>query len=108
MSEHRNHVFADDTTLYYSIPTIPHLYKTMKRELDNLTDWFRANTLPLNVSKINYMIFLNIKFQQITMEIKLTNKIITKTNCVKFLGMFIDENLKWNEHIKVIKQKVLL
>ena len=40
------------------------------------------------------------------MAIKLTNTTITKTNCVKFLGVFIDENLKWNEHIKVIKQKI--
>ena len=40
------------------------------------------------------------------MDIKLTNKIITKTNCVKSLGMFIDENFKWNKHIKIIEQKV--
>ena len=51
------------------------------------------------------MIFSNINSQQITMKIKLTNKIITKTNCTKFLGEFIDDNLKWNEHTKVIKQK---
>ena len=99
-------LFADDTTLYYSYPNIPHLYETMNKELDNLTDWFCANKLSLNVSKTNYMIFSNINPQQHSMEIKLTNKIITKTNCVKFLGVFIDENLKWNEHIKVIKQKI--
>jgi hypothetical protein len=52
------------------------------------------------------MIFSNTNPQQHAMEIKLTNTIITKTNCVKFLGVFIDEKLKWNEHIKVIKQKV--
>jgi len=89
----KSNLFADDSALYYSSPTIPHLHKTMNRELDNL-DWFQANKLSLNVSKTNDMIFLNTNSQQITMEIKLTNKIITKINHVKFLGVFTDENLK--------------
>jgi hypothetical protein len=84
---------VDDTTLYYSSPHIPNLYEIMNKELDSLTDWFRANKLSLNVSKTNYMIFSNINSKQHAMEIKLTNTTITKKNCVKFLGMFIDENL---------------
>jgi len=48
----------------------------MNRELDRLTDWFRANKLSLNKPKTNYMIFSNINAQQLSMEIKLTNKII--------------------------------
>jgi len=99
-------LFVDDTTLYYSSPHIPNLYEIMNKELDSLTDWFRANKLSLNVSKTNYMIFSNINSKQHAMEIKLTNTTITKKNCVKFLGVFIDENLNWNEHIKVIKQKI--
>jgi hypothetical protein len=83
-------IFADDATLCYSSPNIQHLSETMNRELDSLTDWFPANQLSLNVSKTNYMLFANIKPQQHYIEIKLTNTIIAKTNCVKFLDVFID------------------
>jgi len=99
-------LFADDTTLYYSSPHIPDPYEIMNEELDSLTDWLRANKLSQNVSKTNYMIFSNINSKQHAMEINLTNTTITKTNCVKFLGVFIDENLNWNELIKVIKKKI--
>ena len=92
-------LFAHDITLYYSSSTVPHLYKTMIRDLNSLTDWFQANKFSQNVSKTNHMIFSSINSQHITMEIKLTNKIISKINCVIFLGVFIGEHLKEDEHI---------
>ena len=39
------------------------------------------------------------------MELTMTNKTIAPTKCVKFLGGLIDEKLKWDEHIKTVKQK---
>ena len=78
----------------------------MNIELDNLTDWFRANKLSLNVTKTNYMIFTNTNTAQRHMELTMTNKTITPTKCVKFLGVLIDEKLKWDEHIKTVKQKI--
>ena len=36
----------------------------MTIELDNLTGWFRANKLSLNVTKTNYMIFTNTNIEQ--------------------------------------------
>jgi hypothetical protein len=57
-------IISYHTTLCDSSPNIPHLYETMDRELDSLTDWFRANKLSLNVSKTNYNIFPNINPQE--------------------------------------------
>ena len=47
-------LFADDTTLYASSDNIVNLYDLINRDLDNLTDWFRANKLSLNTSKTLY------------------------------------------------------
>ena len=44
-------LFADDTTLYASSDNIVNLYDLINCDLDNLTDWFRANKLSLNTSK---------------------------------------------------------
>ena len=40
------------------------------------------------------------------MELTMTNTTITQTKCVTFLGLLIDEKLKWDEHIKTVKQKI--
>ena len=78
----------------------------MKIELDNLTDWFCANKLSLNVIKTNYMIFTNANIEQINMKFTITNTTTTQTKYGKFLGVLIDEELKWDEHIKIAKQKI--
>ena len=44
--------FADDTTVFLSSK-----YKNMKSDLDDLTNWFKANRLALNVNKCNCMLF---------------------------------------------------
>ena len=99
-------LFADDTTVYMTSNNMKHLYTIVNHELDNLTDWFRANKLSLNISKTNYMLFSHLHKELINTEIKLANTTIPKTKCVKFLGLLIDENLKWDEHIQYIKNKI--
>ena len=97
-------LFADDTTIYISSNNMSNLYRDMNIKLDNLTDWFRGNKLSLNVT--NYMIFTNTNTEQRHMELTMTNTTITPTKCVQFLGVLIDEKLKWDEHIKTVKQKI--
>ena len=44
-------LFADDTTtVYLSSKHLTYLCTTITNELPNLTDWFRANKLSLNIS----------------------------------------------------------
>ena len=78
----------------------------MNNEWKNLTDWFRSNRLSLNVAKTNYMLFTNTKSTGNKTQLKLSNTIITQCRHVKFLGVFIDDKLKWNEHITTITQRI--
>ena len=50
-------LFADDTTLFYCTKHRNELYNNISMDLNALSDWFKANKLSLNVSKINYMTF---------------------------------------------------
>ena len=72
-----------------------------------LTDWFRANKLSLNVAKTNYMLF-TYSSQQIDpqIDIHLANSSIKRAKCAKFLGIYIDEKLKWDEHIYNMNKKI--
>ena len=99
-------LFADDTTIYLSSIDHDLMYKIMNDELNRLTDWFQANKLSLNATKTNYMLFTNRDTQNLNTTLTLGNSIINKVKCTKFLGIFIDENLKWNEHTHKVTQKL--
>ena len=97
-------LFADDTTLYISSDSLEELYNDMNLELKTLSDWFLANKLSLNLNKTNYMLFTNRCFaNDDAANLCVGDIIIERKACVKFLGINIDENLTWNNHIVMLK-----
>ncbi len=101
-------LFADDTTLYSSASTLNELYKYLNEDLATLADWFKANKLSLNVSKTVYMIFNlphTIHGSQ-NHELKLGTEIIKQVDHTKFLGLHLDNELKWMYHIRHVKSKL--
>ena len=78
----------------------------MNNELLNQTNWFRANKLSLNISKTNYMLFTYQKQQDINIDLQLSNSKIQRTKCAQFLGLYIDDKLKWDEHIYMMKKEI--
>ena len=101
-------LFADDTTIYHHDSDMKNLYTTMSSELVKLVDWFYANRLSLNLSKTHHMLFTNSKLTDNNLyQVKIGNDIIEKVSFVKFLGMIIDHNLKWDKHVDVISKRVI-
>ena len=99
-------LFADDTTIYESASNINYLYRSMNSNLSRLTDWFRGNKLSLNVAKTNYMLFPHHISSDESLELKMADQNIIQTNCSKFLGIHIDDKLKWNIHIDKVKSHI--
>ena len=62
-----------------------------------------ANSLSLNISKISYMIICN---QKKVIEIRIRDAILTKVPTVKFIGVTLDENLTFNDHVKNVTNKI--
>ena len=50
-------IFADDTNLFFSHSDINVSFEKMNRELTNVSNWFNANKLSLNVKKTKYSFF---------------------------------------------------
>ncbi len=101
-------LFADDTTLYKSSINVQDLITSIQSDLTALHDWFNANKLSLNVTKTNFMIFSpksTNKHPTIT-NIQLGNQTIERVNSAKFVGLFIDDGLQWDEHIKYLSCKL--
>ena len=53
-------MFANDTDLFFSHSDINVLFEEMNKELKNLSHWFNANKLLLNVKKTKYSFFSQI------------------------------------------------
>jgi Reverse transcriptase (RNA-dependent DNA polymerase) len=100
-------LFADDTTLFHSDKNFVNLINTTNVELDKLAVWFRANKLSLNVKKTNYMLFGHkSRPDTTTYNLVLHNHILEQVTSVKFLGIYIDEKLTWNQHVINICKKL--
>ena len=85
-------------------------YLTLSNELNKLNEWFKTNKLSLNVDKMKYTFFHKLKQRDI-IPLKLPNLIlnnssIKRENAIKFLGVIIDENLTWKNHISTIENKI--
>jgi hypothetical protein len=101
-------LFADDTNIFVSSKSYNGLFNLMNQELTGVTDWFYANKLSLNLTKTNYILFCSHRKKLPPNESQLViNDIpIPRVASVKFLGTYLDQSLTWNEHIKVISQKI--
>ena len=106
--------FADDTTIYSSHSDINSLFEMGNAEINNLYTWFCTNKLSLNAGKTKYII---IKPRQRHCDISgrnisINNVSLTRigNNCpetsTKFLGILIDENLSWKQHISYLNSKI--
>jgi len=99
--------FADDTAILYKSKQGEKLFKEeIETDLSNISKWFIYNKLTLNTDKTKFISFSpsihnNCDFN--TLEIKITNDEILKihkTRVIKYLGIYLDENNRWNTHIE--------
>ena len=72
----------------------------------NLELWVNTNGLALNLKKTNYMIFSHSKIRDMPFKPKLCKSDPKRKNSARFLGVVINEQLTWNQHILAVKAKM--
>ena len=77
----------------------------LEQDMNNMNDWFLANKLTLNINKSSCVLFKKIK-QKLPLSIKISNNPIPQHSRVKFLGVWLNENLDWNYHCTVTLNKI--
>lgn len=91
-------LFADDTAAIYDNINNELLTECINRSLFNLTQWFNDNSLKLNLEKTQYITFG--KYGSLNHNLVLPDfGAIHFSEVVKFLGIHIDNNLSWKQHI---------
>jgi hypothetical protein len=69
--------------------------------LDCIIVWFSANGRTLNMRETNIMKFTSSYQQNKALQITYQNK-ITSIHNTKFLGLELDKNISWKNHVKRI------
>ena len=91
--------FADDRTVFASDSDINNVHSSVNSELVGVDNWLKTNRLSLNVSKTSNMI---ISKQRNALDIKIREAILTKFSTAKFLGVKLEENLTFKDHVNKV------
>jgi hypothetical protein len=73
-----------------------------------LNEWFITNHLFLNFNKTHFIQFTAKKNSTANLKIGIGNKLVMNTACTKFLGISINENLSWDNHIEIQIRKLIM
>ena len=97
-------LYADDTNIFSSDPTL------LKQEISKVESWCVSNRLILNYTKTFQIVFKSPK-KQIDLsnfQINMSSQILEIKNETKFLGVILDENITFKQHIKELCRKLNL
>jgi len=72
-----------------------------------MSKWRIANRLSLNVDKTCFCVFGNERKNHHDFQLKVNGKNISRVDSCKYLGIIIDINLSWKEHIDYVYKKVI-
>ena len=93
--------YADDTTPFTVNKTMDSLLDSLGKDTDSLIKWFRDNYLKLNAEKCHLLVSNHSK----DIEINVGEEIIECEKSVKLLGVTLDNQLNFNEHVSNICKK---
>jgi len=103
-------LFADDTNLFVSsqsIDEVTAIANTCISKLNKLT-WFLANKVSLSLDKTCFSVFgVHENNARCKVQLRLDHVTLKHVNCCKYLGIIIDNNLTWLEHIDNVYNKIL-
>ena len=92
----------------YSNRNIKTIETVMNYELKLVIQWMKLNKLSLNTKKTHLILFHSRqnKLNKDNISIKINNKRLKLVDHIKYLGMYLDKHLSWDEHIKQLSSKL--
>ena len=100
-------LFADVTNIFAEGKNPQELAVRINKELEGLSRWFRCNKLTLNVKKTEYVYFKGPgRAPPLEVGIKIGEEHIKQVEGATFLGLWVDEGLKWEGQIRKVSSKV--
>ena len=108
------HSYADDTVVIFSGLNWEETYLNSNKGINIIKEWLDANLLSLNISKTTLIPFSltihGLDHSDINRNVTIHNCNLNSCACpalncstqVKYLGIIVDQHLKWNKHISFL------
>lgn len=111
--------YADDTALVCSAYNRQLLKSKISKDLDKISNWLISNKLLINVNKSKCIMFFDHDKTRDYLENMFSLychkhhciydclcSVISVVSSVKYLGLYVDQRLKWDEHIIYLAKKL--
>ena len=102
------HDFVDDNTIAVTCKNLNDLLRTLEKESESELDWFKNSNMIANPDKFQAIIMNKRRENQITHTLKIYHNEIEATKSVKLLGIGIDNQLSFNQHISKLCSKAAM
>lgn len=99
---------VDDTALLFTAESLSGPQDTVTSELTNVSAWFSANKLIINVDKTKYLVFHSRRrnIDPNTIHLSLNNSSVQQVPSFKYLGVVFDQHLNWQDQIDKVSKKL--
>jgi len=104
-------LFADDTNIFIVASDLTTLFSLANLIADDILKWTICNKLSINLEKTNYMLFKPNKLidnviENMSLSCRINDHKLTRVKFVKYLGVWLDDQLNWSIHIENLTKKV--
>ena len=106
-------MYADDTNLSASLQSIKSsnpnetVDTLINKELSKISEWLSLNKLSLNVNKSKYIVHKMTNKKVYNLQLNINGIAIEKVYDFNFLGLTLNENINWKNHIEKLPSKAL-
>lgn len=99
--------YADDTNLVITADSVENLLSEGLHYLKQTEQWFTKNRLILNADKSNFVVFKTmLSNAEVPEGMELSSQNIKFSQDARFLGVLIDEHLRWNNEAEFVLSKL--
>ena len=101
-------LYADDTAILATGTNTDEVRLKLQNDLDRLYVWFARNKLSVNCQKTVTVLFTSnrSKFKKDLLNLTLAGEQITQASNTKYLGLYVDSHLNFDEHVKKVCCKI--
>lgn len=103
-------MFADDAVIYYGGKNQEMVSNKINSDLENMVQWLNKNKLKLNINKTKAMLvgkkLVRNEWVNNGFDIKIQNNVIEIVTEIKYLGVIIVPDLKFDKHVDYICKKI--
>ena len=102
--------YADDTMIFSSHNDLTEAGNNLQQTIECLVKFFKSHQLTINADKTEFICFCKPSKNDFTRNhtLKVKNQIINTSTTVKYLGVYLDQNLKFQDEVKYILRKMAI